>query len=101
MNRCPGPSGTPAFSRRAFLSRAGSGFALVALNSILQKEGLLASTGSPYAARPPHFRPKAERVIFLFMSGGPSHVDLYDPKPELINCVSGLTMMFWDPREII
>ena len=83
MKRCPGPSATPALSRRAFLSRAGGGFALVALNSMLQREGLLASPGSPYAARPPHFRPKAERVIFLFMSGGPSHVDLYDPKPEL------------------
>src|SRR5207244_3984937 len=38
---------------------------------------------SPFAPRQPHFEPKAKRVIFLFMEGGPSHVDLLDPKPEL------------------
>ena len=37
----------------------------------------------PLAVRKPHFAPKAKRVIFLFMSGGPSHVDLFDPKPRL------------------
>jgi hypothetical protein len=39
---------------------------------------------NPLAPRPPHFAPRARSVIFLFMSGGPSHVDLFDPKPDLI-----------------
>ena len=37
----------------------------------------------PLAARKPHFKPRAKRIIFLFMHGGPSHIDLFDPKPEL------------------
>lgn len=88
MNACPGPFGVPSFttSRRAFLRRAGGGFGLVALSSLLQREGLLAAAAAetnPHAPKAPHFAPKAKRVIFLFMSGGPSHVDLYDPKPDL------------------
>src|SRR5687768_4140428 len=89
MNTCPGPSGGyfSLTSRRAFLRRAGGGFGMVALTSLLEREGLLASisvAANPLAPNPPHFRPRAERVIFLFMSGGPSHVDLFDPKPDLI-----------------
>ena len=38
---------------------------------------------NPYAVRDPHFRPRAKRVIFLYMPGGPSHLDLFDPKPRL------------------
>jgi len=70
------------------LRHAGGGFGMVALTSLLGREGLLAAPASglanPFAAKPPHFAAKAQRVIFLFMSGGPSHVDLLDPKPELI-----------------
>mgnify|MGYP002037751835 FL=1 len=42
-----------------------------------------ATTGNPLSPRPPHFRPRAKRIIHLFMNGGPSHVDTFDPKPEL------------------
>jgi hypothetical protein len=45
---------------------------------------LLAAEPNPLAPHAPHFPPKAQRVIFLFMSGGPSHVDLFDPKPDLV-----------------
>lgn len=45
-------------------------------------DGLL-TNANPLAPRAPHFAPKAKSVIFLFMYGGPSHVDLFDPKPEL------------------
>jgi hypothetical protein len=71
--------------RRQFLARAGSGFGLIALAGLLQEEGLLAEepVADPLAPRPPHFAPRAERVIFLFMSGGPSHLETFDPKPEL------------------
>ncbi len=60
----------------------------IALASLLAREGRLqAATGNverPLAPTPPHFEPRAQRVIYLFMHGGPSHVDLFDPKPELI-----------------
>jgi len=62
---------------------------MLALSSLLARDGLLASegtpvAGNPLAARPAHFAAKAKSVIFLFMSGGPSHVDLFDPKPDLL-----------------
>src|SRR4051812_19877259 len=89
MNICPGPSGPPSrpTSRRAFLQRAGGGFGALALASLLDRDGLLHGEEkalNPLAPRPPHFKAKARNVIFLFMSGGPSHVDLFDPKPDLI-----------------
>jgi hypothetical protein len=68
------------FSRRAFLRNAGGGFGMIALASILAEQGLLAQTRNPLA---PHHPARAERVIFLFMSGGPSHLELFDPKPDL------------------
>ena len=75
-------------SRRAFLRRTGGGLAAIAVASLLGQQTPLASAASPdsnpLAPKQPHFPGKAERVIFLFMSGGPSHVDLFDPKPELI-----------------
>src|SRR4051812_7927621 len=66
-------------SRREFLMRAGGGFGALALSYLLQSEGLAATS----TANPHHPIPKAKSVIFLFMEGGPSHVDLYDPKPAL------------------
>ncbi len=88
MSFCSGPvfgSQQPA-SRREFLRRAGGGFGLLALTSLLERDGLIAANApaNPLAARAPHFAPRARNVIFLFMSGGPSHVDLFDPKPDLI-----------------
>jgi hypothetical protein len=68
------------------LQQAGGGFGALALQSLLGSEGHLAGAQrpeDPLAARAPHFAPKAKAVIFLFMYGGPSHVDLWDPKPEL------------------
>jgi hypothetical protein len=79
-------------SRRAFLSRVGAGFGTLGLATVLSDAGLLgessahAATGgavSPLAPKPPHYAPRAKRVIFLFMNGGPSHVDTFDPKPAL------------------
>ncbi|HRI14926.1 MAG TPA: DUF1501 domain-containing protein [Verrucomicrobiota bacterium] len=62
---------------------------MLALTSLLQRDGLLAANpatalANPLAPKQPHFAPRARSVIFLFMSGGPSHVDLFDPKPDLI-----------------
>jgi hypothetical protein len=58
---------------------------MVALTSLFVDNGLLASdTENPFAPKPTHLPAKAKCVIFLFMSGGPSHVDLFDPKPDLL-----------------
>ena len=61
---------------------------MVAGTSVLGREGLLAAAASglanPFAAKLPHFAAKAQRVIFLFVSGGPSRVERLDPKPDLI-----------------
>jgi hypothetical protein len=78
----------PAYaSRREFLARAGSGFGMVALAGLLGQENLLAQPAPPsrlpMAPRPGHFPAKAKSVIWLFMNGGPSHVDTWDYKPEL------------------
>ncbi len=72
-------------SRRKFLARAGGGFGLLALAGLLEKEGLLAapSAANPLAPKQAHFDAKAKSVIWLFMNGGPSHVDTWDYKPEL------------------
>jgi len=77
-------------NRREFLRHAGGGLGMVALASLLHQEGLLAAPTHPTASRPlapkpPHIGPRASRVIYLFMHGGPSHVDLFDPKPDLIS----------------
>jgi hypothetical protein len=75
------PTRSASLSRRALLRQAGLGFGTLALVGLLRDEGLLEGTGQ--AAAPPLPAGKAENVIFLFMGGGPSHVDTFDPKPEL------------------
>lgn len=79
-------------SRRRFLYEAGGGFGAVAAVAMLAGERkAIADSGSsaalstsPLMARPAHVVPRATRVIYLFMHGGPSQVDLFDPKPDLI-----------------
>ncbi len=80
MNYPTGQDPRQAFSRRDFFTSAASGLGTVALASLLGEEGLLA--GVP-GAKGPHFAPKAKRCIYLFMEGGPSQMDLFDPKPKL------------------
>jgi len=70
-------------SRREMLLRCANGFGAAALVALLQSEGRAAATGDPLAPRKPHFAAKAKSVIFLFMDGGPSQVDTFDPKPLL------------------
>jgi Protein of unknown function (DUF1501) len=72
-------------SRREFFTRAGSGLAGIALANMLAEEAHAAPGGSvdPLAPKKPGHTPTAKSVIFLFMEGGPSHVDLFDPKPTL------------------
>ena len=70
-------------SRRAFLSRTGSGLGSIALAHLLASEGVLAPAQAAAPAQRAHHAPRAKAVIWLFMEGGPSHIDLFDPKPEL------------------
>jgi hypothetical protein len=75
--------------RRAFLTRAGSGLGYVALSALLnprlfaQSRTDTAGTNWPGVIRPLHHAAKAKRVIYLYMAGGPSHLETFDPKPEL------------------
>ena len=78
---------TPSFpSRRAALKAASSGFGYLAFAGLstwaAERERPTAAAG-PLAPKPPHFPARAKRVIFLFMEGGPSHVDTFDHKPRL------------------
>jgi hypothetical protein len=80
------PHVVPATSRRDFLFQAGCGFGGLALNYLLQQDhrGLLAATAqNPLSPKAPHHTAKAKSIIWLFMEGGPSHLDLFDPKPAL------------------
>jgi uncharacterized protein (DUF1501 family) len=85
-------------SRRDFLTRAGFGFGSLAAGYMLAADGWKARAGNvpidslnPLSARLPHHKAPAQSVIFLFMEGGPSHIDLFDPKPEL-NRLAGQPM---------
>ena len=75
------------FSRRGLLASTGTGLGILGLAAVLQQQGLLAADApkavSPLAPKKPHFAPKAKPVIHLFMNGGPSQVDTFDPKPAL------------------
>jgi hypothetical protein len=88
MNPLLHPDGSP--NRREFLGRCGMGFGSLGLTSLLGKSGLLSVTPKahadldvPLAPRFPPLLGRAKRVIHLFMNGGPSHVDTFDPKPML------------------
>src|SRR5262252_3150350 len=72
-------------TRRKFFQQCGTGMGALALASLLNENLFGATTGKEIGTPPgPHFQPKAKNIIYLFQSGGPSHLDLFDYKPELI-----------------
>src|SRR6185295_7728368 len=80
--RCPGPlMSEVGWSRRRFLQMTGQGFGAMALAHLLARDTNAAAAISN--SRGPHFARRAKRCIFLFMVGGPSQMDLFDPKPAL------------------
>jgi hypothetical protein len=92
---------TAALSRRAALRRIACGFGHVAFLGLLASESRggereTINRGNPLAPKPPHFEPRARRVIFLFMHGGVSHVDTFDPKPKLAE-MNGKPLPFAKP----
>src|SRR4051812_35832626 len=87
---CAVPATTPCGrSRREFLWEMGGGFVATALTTLLAESGFLGSSAgaspspaaNPLAPKRPHYQGKAKSVIFLFMYGGPSQMDTWDPKP--------------------
>ncbi|WP_254507632.1 DUF1501 domain-containing protein [Anatilimnocola floriformis] len=79
-----------AQTRRHFLEASGVGLGAMALNALLQRDGVAAPAANPaneinpLAPRQPHFAAKAKRVIYLHLTGSPPHLDMYDYKPELV-----------------
>jgi hypothetical protein len=88
-------------SRRRMLKRCATGFGALALAALLAEESEAAPPATrpsdPLSPRPPHFPARAKRVIFLFMKGGPSHVDTFDYKP-LLQRDNGKELPFAKPR---
>src|SRR4051794_7706133 len=90
------------FSRRQLLQSSAAGFGYLALASLLAEEAAASSSPSdrvlhPLVPRSPHHPARAKRVIFLFMAGGPSHVDTFDHKP-LLDRDHGKPFPFAKPR---
>ncbi|HUE74595.1 MAG TPA: DUF1501 domain-containing protein [Pirellulaceae bacterium] len=84
-------------SRRQALKNSAVGFGSLALASLLADQSAAGAQKNPHASRPPHFPARAKRIIFLFMKGGPSHVDTFDPKP-LLTRDDGQPLPFAKPR---
>lgn len=88
----------PVCSRRSLLRTTACGFGSLAWSAMMSQAENVASQNT-LAQKTPHHRPKAKRIIFLFMSGGPSHVDSFDPKP-ILSRENGRMMHFNDPRSV-
>src|SRR4051794_39318689 len=101
--------GSGPLTRRQLLRQAGTGFGMLGLAALLAEEAARAAPGrraggvsprraaDPLAPRPPHHAPRAQRCIFLFMPGGPSQLDLFDPKPRVTRD-SGKPLPFPKPK---
>jgi uncharacterized protein (DUF1501 family) len=74
---------TLALTRRQFFGRSATGIGGLALASLLNENIASAASGVPGVLAQTHFAPRAKRIIYLFMQGGPSQMDLFDPKPQL------------------
>ncbi|MBL9144808.1 MAG: DUF1501 domain-containing protein [Verrucomicrobiaceae bacterium] len=79
------------------LQRSAGGFGFLALQAMLASQQVKAEASNPLAAKQPHMPARAKRVVFLFMKGGPSHVDTFDPKP-LLQRDDGKPYPFKQPR---
>jgi hypothetical protein len=78
------PHASSFINRRTLLQRSAAGFGYLALQAMLGRPQVHAETAvveNPLAPKAPHFPARAKRIVFLFMKGGPSHVDTFDPKP--------------------
>lgn len=88
-----------AFNRREALQTLSCGFGALALSALAAQQSAASISTNPLAPRKPHFAPRAKRIIFLFMSGGVSHVDSFDYKPRLLQD-DGKMLDFGDLRAL-
>jgi hypothetical protein len=93
------PFQSATFSRRRFLRTASCGFGFLALADLCTRSAA-SEERNPLAAKPPHFKARAKRVIFLFMAGAPSHVDTFDFKPRL-QADDGKVVARGNPRKLL
>jgi hypothetical protein len=98
MSELPITFDAGAFSRRRALRHMACGFGYLAMAGLLAQHAR-AERAHPLAPKPPHFKPRARRVIFIFMQGGPSQVDTFDYKPAIAQH-DGKMLNFDDPRTI-
>ena len=92
---------TGDFSRRSLLRRTACGFGHVAFLNLLAKQAnssQSSTVANPLSPKPPYFAPRAKHVIFLFMHGGVSHVDTFDPKAKLTE-LNGKPLPFETPLQ--
>ena len=80
-----------ATTRRSFLRQTSAGFGWLAFAAMNEERALAEAKGyvNPLAPKPPHFPAKARRIIFLYMQGGPSHMETFDWKPEMVGRTGG------------
>lgn len=99
-------------SRRWFIEQCGVGMGALALNHLLANAGYAATqeANNPLALKKPHFTPKAKNVIFLFMAGAPSHLEMFDNKPQLAkfdgtlpppDLIKGYRAAFINPNSVL
>ena len=96
-------AGCGRIRRRMFLADCGMGFTGLALGAMLQRDGIARNQPSTEWSPPdgqPHFAPRAKRVIWLFMQGGVSHLESFDPKPEL-NKYAGMQISETPHRDVL
>src|SRR6266567_1546256 len=83
MRTVPKHHGCAGVTRRSFLSDTGMGFTGLALGAMLFRDGVARAEEQPAPDGKPHFPPRAKSVIWIFLCGGVSHVESFDPKPAL------------------
>ncbi|MGH9836724.1 MAG: DUF1501 domain-containing protein [Blastocatellia bacterium] len=97
-------------TRRWFIEQCGVGMGAFALNHLLTTAGFAQQANNPLAPKKPHFAPKAKNVIFLFMAGAPSHLEMFDNKPQLAkfdgtlpppDLIKGYRAAFINPNSVL
>ncbi len=97
-------------TRRWFIEQCGVGMGALALNHLLTTAGFAQQASNPLAPQKPHFAPKAKNVIFLFMAGAPSHLEMFDNKPQLAkfdgtlpppDLIKGYRAAFINPNSVL
>jgi hypothetical protein len=110
QNRSQRVESARKITRRWFIEQCGVGMGAFALNHLLTTAGFAQQANNPLAPKKPHFAPKAKNVIFLFMAGAPSHLEMFDNKPQLAkfdgtlpppDLIKGYRAAFINPNSVL